>query len=88
MKCMRTPAALLAYCLLFSVSFVVLYPRYFEEKQVPWVVERDEGVGRLNKASHVLNAVEQRQVLGLYEDSQSQKNSPRDHEPEYVCSYH
>ena len=85
MRCIRTPAALLGYCVLFSIFFVVLYPRYLEEKKVPWSVEpfdRDEGNGRLNKAAHVLNAVEQRQVLGLYEDSQSQRDSP--HEPQYV----
>lgn len=84
---MKTLAALLVYCLLFIVAFVIMYPLYsMEKKGVPWAdhdPRTSEGFGRLNKAGHVLNTVEQRQVLGVYEDSQSQ-SSPDD--PPYVWS--
>lgn len=74
---MKTLAALLVYCLLFSIVFVIFYPLYFEEKRVPWgdepggTEDSAERIAWRNKAAHILNAVEQRQVLGLYEDSQS-----------------
>lgn len=81
---MKTLAALVVYCLLFIVAFAIIYPLYsLENKGVPWADDDPrtrEGFGRLNKAGHVLNTVEQRQVLGLYDDSQSR--SPDD--PQYV----
>lgn len=67
---MKTFVALLIYCLVFSFVFVTLYPLYFEEK-VPREIEPSAFGGRLNKAAHVANAVDQRQVLSLYEDSES-----------------
>ena len=72
-------AALLVYCVVFSVCFMILYPLYLDDGRVPESHLTAVGEGRGNKASHVLNAVEQRQVLGLYEDSQSltsEKESP------------
>ena len=80
---MKTLAALLVYCMLFSVLFVILYPIYFDtERRVPGPL--DENLGRRGGPAHVLSAVEHRQVLGLYEDSQSlsQKSSPP---PEPQC---
>ena len=88
----RTLGALLVYCLLFSISFVILYPIYYDSEQrlVPETAAgRDEGIGRRGKPAHVANAVEQRQVLGLYEDSQSfsseRGNSLVEEEPRYVA---
>lgn len=66
---MRSFVALLIYCLVFSFIFVTLYPLYFEDK-VPREIELNTFGGR-NKAAHVANAVDQRQVLSLYEDSES-----------------
>lgn len=74
---MKTFAALLLYCLLFSVIFVILYPIYFDaERRVSGPL--GEELGRRGGPAHVLSAVEHRQVLGVYEDSQSlsQKSSP------------
>lgn len=89
---MKTLAALVVYCLLFTVAFVTIYPLYSAKKKgVPWTDElppTSERIGKLNKAGHVLNVVEQRQVLGIYEDSQSlssQRSSP-DEDPQYVCT--
>lgn len=84
---MKTLVALLVYCLLFSVLFVVFYPIYFDaERRGPGPL--DETLERRNSPAHVLNAVEHRQVLGLYEDSQSlsQKSSP-DQQPQCVRYY-
>ena len=77
----KTLAAFLGYCLLFSVLFVLLYHLYLDERRVvvePVFEQAGDGVAvRPNKATHVPNAVEQRQVLGLYEDSQSsRRDSP------------
>ena len=90
---MKALAVLIVYCLLFSILFVVLYPLYYEEKTpVPWEGKPDAaGEGRggkaeRNKAAHVVNAVEQRQVLGLYDDSQSQE-SPSTRSPKWVPLY-
>lgn len=90
---MKTLAALVVYCLLFSIAFVIIYPLYSAEKKgVPWedgLPPTSKRIGKLNKAGHVLNVVEQRQVLGIYDDSQSlssQRSSP-DEDPQYVCTY-
>ena len=75
---LKTLVALVLYCLLFSVCFAVLYPLLLDDRRVVEPVMAEVGDGRAGKAAHVPNAVEQRQVLGLYEDSQSQNESPQD----------
>jgi hypothetical protein len=69
----KTLAAFLIYAILFSTMFVLLYPFLVDDGRVSGQQVRHEEiiVGRPSKAVHIPNAVEQRQVLGLYEDSQS-----------------
>lgn len=86
MKGTKTVAALLVYCILFSITFTILYPIYADDKNIEIVSlgePRENNIpARPNKAAHVLNVVEQRQVLGLYEDSKSL--SSQQAEPQYV----
>lgn len=91
----KTLATLLIYCVLFSVAFIIIYPLFFEGNDITPILEpvgiggeggREKvrgggGMERINKAIvHQPNAVEQRQVLGLYDDSQSSRRveSPPD----------
>ena len=70
----KTLVAFVIYALIFSTAFVVFYPLLVDDGRVTGPVlqqVRHGEVGRANKAVHVPNTVEQRQVLGLYEDSQS-----------------
>ncbi|CAI8047892.1 Serine/threonine-protein kinase haspin homolog [Geodia barretti] len=76
----KTLAAFLIYAILFTTVFVLLYPFLVDDGRVSGQHIRHEEiiVGRPSKAVHIPNAVEQRQVLGLYEDSRSLSASQRD----------
>lgn len=96
----KTLAVFLIYALLFSTVFVLLYPLLADDGRVPEPVLEQVGhggMGRPSKPVHVANAVEQRQVLGLYEDSQSLSShrdsplafQPQQQEPQqYVPAYY
>ena len=71
-KRVRELAALVVYCLVFIFLLVILYPLLLDgpSREVPpWEV-RPGPQGRV-AAGHVPSALEQRQMLGLYEDNQS-----------------
>ena len=76
----KTLVAFLIYAILFTTVFVLLYPFLVDDGRVSGQQIRHEEiiVGRPSKAVHIPNAVEQRQVLGLYEDSRSLSASQRD----------